>query len=225
MTSSTPAASADPRAAGTAGTAGAAGLRVRRIVPADVERVTDMMARAFDDDPVVNHLVRQDRSRRRRIRRFMRLALVPLTLPYGETYLTDGFEGAAYWNPPGRRPTGLIDDLRLLPALLRIAGVAGLPRAMASFALMEQKHPEEPHYYLFAIGVDPAMQGRGVGTRLLTPVLGRCDRERVPAYLESTNERNLSLYERHGFRVVEEVALPRAGPTMWRMWRDPQTPR
>jgi ribosomal protein S18 acetylase RimI-like enzyme len=195
---------------------------VRRIVPADVARVTDVMARAFDDDPVVNHLVAQDRHRARRVRRFMRLALIPLTLPYGETYVTDGFEGAAYWNPPSQRPHGLISNLRLLPAMIRVAGVAGLPRAIASFDLMERKHPEAPHYYLFALGVDPAMQGHGLGTRLLTTVLDRCDRDRVPAYLESTNERNLPLYERHGFRVVEDVALPGGGPTMWRMWREPR---
>jgi GNAT superfamily N-acetyltransferase len=199
-----------------------ASVHVRGITVDDHDRVTRLMARAFRDDPVVNHLVAQDHRRVERVTRFMRLALQPLTFPYGETYVTDGFEGAAYWNPPGRRPHGLWNDLRLLPRLLRITGPGGLDRAVASLALMEDKHPEEPHFYLLALGVEPSQQGRGIGGQLMAPVLSRCDRDGVAAYLESTSERNLPLYERHGFEVVEAVALPRGGPTMWRMWREPR---
>jgi ribosomal protein S18 acetylase RimI-like enzyme len=197
-------------------------VRVRGITTADHDRVTRLMARAFDDDPVVNHLVTQDDRREERVTRFMRLALTPLTFPYGETYVTDGFEGAAYWNPPHQRPHGLWNDLRLLPRLLTITGLGGLARAVACLTLMEDKHPEEPHYYLYALGVDPSQQGRGIGGQLMAPVLSRCDRDGEAAYLESTNERNLPLYERHGFEVIEAVALPRGGPTMWRMWREPR---
>lgn len=195
---------------------------MRKIAEDEIDRVTEMMARAFDDDPVVNYLVKQDERLSQRVRRFMRLALVPLTFRYGETYVSDGFEGAAYWNPPGGRPTGRWNDLRLLPRLVRVAGTAGLPRAVEAFELMERKHPTEPHYYLFAMGVDPPMQGRGIGTKLMAPVLERCDREGVPAYLESTNARNLPLYERHRFSVVEEVALPKGGHPIWPMWREPR---
>jgi hypothetical protein len=52
-------------------------------------------------------------------------------------------------------------------------------------------------------------------------VLERCDRDGVPAYLESSKERNVVLYERHGFRVVEQLRLPKDGPPIWRMWREP----
>jgi ribosomal protein S18 acetylase RimI-like enzyme len=205
-----------------AGSPGPETVRIRRITDVELDQVTEVMTRAFDDDPVVNHLAKQDERREERIRHFMRLALVPLTHPYGETYTTADLEGAAYWNPPGQRPHGIWNDLRLMPKLVRVTGVAGLPRAASSFGLMEQKHPGEPHYYLFALGVDPSRQGKGIGSKLMAPVLERCDHDGVPAYLESTNERNLPLYERHAFRVVEEVPLPKGGPTMWRMWRDPQ---
>jgi ribosomal protein S18 acetylase RimI-like enzyme len=77
-----------------------------------------------------------------------------------------------------------------------------------------------PHCYLAILGVDPEAQRRGLGSRLLRPVLARCDRERVPAYLESSKEANIAFYERHGFAVTDEVALPR-GPRLWLMWRRP----
>lgn len=92
---------------------------------------------------------------------------------------------------------------------------------LGALNLLEGKHPKAPHYYLLAIGVDPPRQGKGIGSRLMTPILDRCDREGMPAYLESSKERNLALYERHGFRVVEQVELPGGGPPVWLMWREP----
>jgi GNAT superfamily N-acetyltransferase len=82
-------------------------------------------------------------------------------------------------------------------------------------------HPREPHYYLASLGVAPEAQGNGVGSRLLGPMLERCDREGVPAYLESSRDRNVPFYERHGFRVTDELRLPLGGPTLWLMWREP----
>ena len=67
----------------------------------------------------------------------------------------------------------------------------------------------------------PERQGRGLGTALLQPVLERCDRDKVPAYLEATTPRNLACYQRNGFEVTQEFALP-DGPPMWPMWRTPR---
>ena len=64
----------------------------------------------------------------------------------------------------------------------------------------------------------PEHQGKGLGTALLRPGLEHADALRLPAYLESSNERNVPLYERHGFAVIAEHVLP-DGPTLWLMWR------
>jgi hypothetical protein len=55
---------------------------------------------------------------------------------------------------------------------------------------------------------------------MLEPVLKQCDADGIAAYLESSKERNIDFYARHGFRVTGELRLPR-GPTVWPMWRDP----
>ena len=89
-------------------------------------------------------------------------------------------------------------------------------------ASLEANHPDEPHYYLPVVGVDPDWQGRGIGAALMQPVLERCDRERMPAYLEATTPRNRALYERYGFAVTEEFELANVGPPVWRMWRAPK---
>ena len=197
-------------------------ITIRKVTPPDFDRTIDVMARAFDDDPVMNYLAKQDARRPARLRLLMRTALLSLTYPWGETYVADGFEGATFWNPPGGRPHGLLSDLKLLPAMARVAGLSGLKKAITALDMMEKKHPKQEHYYLLAIGVDTPMQGQGIGSQLLAPQLARCDRERMPAYLESSKERNVPLYERNGFEVTEVVQLPNGGPPAWLMWREPK---
>jgi ribosomal protein S18 acetylase RimI-like enzyme len=194
---------------------------IRKITRADFDVVTDVLTRAFDDDPVMTYLIPQDSRRVERLRTMMGTALDPLTHPYGETWMTEAGDGAALWNPPGQLPHGLKDNLRLLPTMLRVAGLRGFPRVMSALDRMEKKHPKDPHYYLLAIGVDPPKQGTGVGSRLLKPMVARLDAEGAPAYLESSKESNVPLYERFGFKVVEEMPIGKDGPSLWRMWRDP----
>ena len=82
-------------------------------------------------------------------------------------------------------------------------------------AVMEQMagvHPSEPHWYLPLIGVDPLYQGRGLGDALMAHALRRCDADHLPAYLESTNPRNISLYERHGFKAIGRIQVGMSPP-------------
>jgi ribosomal protein S18 acetylase RimI-like enzyme len=94
-------------------------------------------------------------------------------------------------------------------------------RLLSLLYALEAQHLREPHYYLFAIGTDPAHQGRGMGSSLLAPMLARCDAERKPAYLESSNGRNVPFYRRHGFENIGTIALER-GPSLTRMRRTPR---
>lgn len=193
---------------------------VRKVTPADVPSLSKAMARAFYDDPVVGHWCLADESRRmRRLERAFELFLHRIYLARGDCYATESLAGGALWLPAGKWKPGGLEQLRLVARMARVHGRA-LPRTLQVLGFLEGRHPHEPHYYLQFVGVEPAWQGRGMGSALLRPVLERCDRERMPAYLEASSERNRTLYERHGFDVVEEVRLPASGPPMWRMWRE-----
>jgi ribosomal protein S18 acetylase RimI-like enzyme len=73
------------------------------------------------------------------------------------------------------------------------------------------------------IGVEPARQGKGVGGKLLSAVLGRLDTTSVPAYLETSTEANVAWYRHHGFEVQHEIRPAADGPPVWTMWREPKT--
>ncbi len=89
--------------------------------------------------------------------------------------------------------------------------------------MTEARYPIGPHYYLPMIGAAASARGQGLGGALLSAVTEECDRGHVPAYLESSNQRNLTLYRRHGFEVIEQMPLGRRGPTLFRMLREPAT--
>ncbi len=112
-------------------------------------------------------------------------------------------------------------QLAMTPGFLRVFGFR-TAKARAALDVMMRVHPEEPHWYLAAIGSDPTVRGQGFGQVLMRSRLDRCDAEHCPAYLESTKPENVPYYQRFGFRVTREIALPDAGPPLWAMWREPR---
>ena len=195
---------------------------VRKATLGDLPALTAALARAFDDDPLVNWMAARDSRRARRVYDAMDLSLRDLSFRHGEVYTTDGIHGGALWAPPGKWKMGLLQQLLLTPKMTRITTWRRLPAVMGGINAVEKKHPQRPHFYLFVLGTDTEHQGKGVGTQLMAPVLDRCDREGIPAYLESSKERNVPLYERNGFKVTEVFQVPNGGPPLWLMWRDPR---
>lgn len=92
---------------------------------------------------------------------------------------------------------------------------------MAVFERMGSYHPQEPHWYLPLIGVDPTHHGQGYGSALMQHALLSCDRDHTPAYLESSNPRNIPLYQRHGFEALGTIQA-RASPPLFPMIRKPR---
>ncbi|MHB8876012.1 MAG: GNAT family N-acetyltransferase [Myxococcaceae bacterium] len=195
---------------------------MRRATASDEPAVTAVLSRAFETDPFANWFIRPDEGRAAGFSEFFRVAFLRLTLPFGEVYVDGGFRGAALWTPPGKWKLGFWKLAVLLPSYLRAIGLARLPKIAPGLDAIQKRHPLEPHYYLLCLGVDPAHQGKGVGSELLRPMLERCDAEGKGAYLETATERNLVLYRRHGFEVSSELTLPAGGPRMWFMWRRPR---
>ena len=139
---------------------------------------------------------------------------------HDSAYFLEGYAGAALWLPPDVHP-----DEDELMALLRRTGSAGVQKDLESvFEKMGSYHPTEPHWYLPFIGVDPFEQGKGYGAALMKHALIPCDRDRVPAYLESSNPKNIPLYERHGFEVLGTIQVGTSPPIV-PMLRKPRRDR
>jgi GNAT superfamily N-acetyltransferase len=196
---------------------------VRVATDADVPALADMLVRAFDDDPVANFMFAGHRRRQRGLRAFFLSQLRRMYMPCGHVYTTAERDAAALWGPPDMHRNGLKELFQLLPVAPYLASER-THRALQLLFEVDALHPKEPHWYLATLGTDPPAQGTGRGSALMTSMMARADQSGVPAYLESSKEKNVPFYARFGFEVVEELKSKPANPTIWRMWREPRPP-
>ena len=134
----------------------------------------------------------------------------------GSAYYVENFAGAALWLPPDVHP----DEEALISLIEETISDDIKDDLFAVFEQMGAYHPTEPHWYLPMIGVDTFQQSRGYGSALMKYALRACDRDQKIAYLESSNPRNISLYERFGFEVVGKIQAG-SSPPMFPMIREP----
>jgi ribosomal protein S18 acetylase RimI-like enzyme len=179
-----------------------------------------VLARAFADDPVMRWMLAESDDLTTALASFFRIAVACGTRR-GHTYRSAGWEAVAYWTPPGA--DGMFDAVAGPEVGELVVGQIGLERARSRgelSALMAEHHYPDEHFYLPFVGVDPARQGRGHGVEVMRPVLDLCDHNRIPAYLESSNPRNIPFYERLGFEITSQFSAT-GGPTLTGMLRLP----
>lgn len=198
-------------------TARQSGALARAATWADAGPLSQTLARAFADDPMLCFVLNDEATRAAAMPRLFKL-LFKLGLPYGACDVTSGYEAAALWRPPGQWHMPLWQYVANLGEFL---GVFGLRRGLRAAGIMDQvekQHPHEPHWYLQAIGTDPARQGKGFGGVVMRRQLANADAAGMPAYLESSKESNIPIYASFGFEVTGEIRLP-DGPVLYAMWR------
>ena len=189
-------------------------------IPVDIDNealAVKVLAEAFHDDPVINWSFNQPET----LLPFFEFT-VPVFTPHKLSYIDQDGNGAACWLGPGQKlkwPMGPSQVWKILS----LGGFKGLYRMMISGLKTERFHPKTDHYYLFAIGVLPHCKGQGLGTKLISEILRRCDDEGMPAYLENSKAENLPFYEGHGFKVQREIRFAASAPPLWLMWREPQS--
>ncbi|HXK25629.1 MAG TPA: N-acetyltransferase [Myxococcota bacterium] len=191
-------------------------LPVRAARAGELDRAVDTIALAFAADPFMRWVFPEASDFlehfRAVLREFGRHAIA-----HGSVYVAGDFAGAAIWLAPGVHP----DDAVLGEVIEK--GIRGQRQKdfLAVFEQMGTSHPDETHWYLPMIGVDPSRQSCGVGSALMQHALARVDRDGVHAYLESSNPANISLYERQGFEILGEIRVADS-PVVTPMLRRPR---
>jgi GNAT superfamily N-acetyltransferase len=195
------------------------GTQVRMATPSDIDGLAEVLALAFDNDPVTRWHVPDDARRVPVTQRFFEFALRSTFLPLGAVWTTVDLLGVAAWMPDqatdaqpdaGEPPDSAIEeifekDAWMVDMILRV----------------QQEHqPAERHHYLQFMGVRPDQQGHGIGAELMKAGLEWCDAESLPAYLDASSPTSRDFYKHHGFSIVDTFDLPN-GPPFWQMCRTP----
>ncbi len=184
-----------------------------------------VLARAFAEDPVLTFFLHEPRRRQLAYRVFF-ADVIHAHRRFGHLYsaLSEGkVVGAAVWQPPDAGPYSLAERLHTLAGqwLLRLLFPGTAAGLFEGFAATRELHPAEPHWYLVFAGVDPSVQGQGIGERLLAPVLESADQTGTLCYLETPFPRTHAFYRRLGFEVTGEAHPFVGAPPVWTLVRSP----
>ena len=191
-----------------------------------VRAATHVLLRAFADDPILTFYLNEPRRRRLAYRAFFGDA-IHAHRRFGHVYTVRRDQqvvATAVWQPPDAGPPTLRERLHTWGAMLTVRAL--FPRTAVGmfqgFAATQVLHPHAPHWYLFFVGVDPAMQGTGIGARVLAPVLESADRTGTLCYLETPFPRTHAFYRRLGFEIASESHPFVGAPRLWTMIREPR---
>jgi GNAT superfamily N-acetyltransferase len=185
-----------------------------------VTALLETMVSGFADDPLYTWLYPAADERPARLREGFE-SILAAGLQRGHVYTNAGRSAVAVWTAPG---VELMDESEAAPFLGLVRRQIGdrVEDVIAGMSATVANRPREPHFTLHNVVVRRDAQGRGVGAALLEPILARCDEDRLPACLDSSNSRNVPFYERLGFEVTGETRGTGDAPVMRSMLRAPR---
>ena len=123
-------------------------------------------------------------------------------------YVVEGFKGTALWLPPNIEA----DEEAFVKEIEQNVLIEKQESLFKVLEELEKYHPEDPCWYLPIIAVDPHYQNNGIGSLLMKHALEKVDSDGLPAYLESSNPRNMSLYKRYGFETMGQIKVDDVPP-------------
>ena len=193
-------------------------IGIRRATDDDRAAAASVLGEAFAEDPMIRWPFPVDATQADVTRMFD--VLLAVYLPLEVVWVTEDLNGAAVWLPPTEARRFEEIDRSTRDSIRPLTDEDGA-RYEAFWDWVAAHIPDEPCYFLDAIGVHPRAQGRGLGRSLIEPELHHAFAEGLPAFLETGNPDNVPMYEHLGFRTVESSGAPDGGPTIWFMRADP----
>ncbi len=217
-------------------------LEVVRLEPGLQIKASQVLARAFFNDPMMLYYLPDVNVRRQVLPVFERIVL-RYSLAYGEVWTTPDLDGLACWMPPGRTEMSMWGftwiGLRTVPlrgawkffrqqpadGSSRLSARQLIRRVMQAEGRLDEIHRQivpGRHWYLMELGVDTDRQGKGIGSRLIAPMLERVRLAGLPCYLETGTELDVAFYLKNGFQVAHQEVLQPGNLNMWGMVRWPE---
>ena len=184
---------------------------VEVLTPAHLPEAAALLSRAFQHDPVIAAILPRvsPETRQEKLAVMFKEILAlnardndPVGIIQGEAVLA-----AAILHRPGTFPRPLATELGLLWRVIRKVGSLGLGRFIRWSICTAKHHPPTPHYYLETLGVEPTLQGQGLGSTMLQAIAAQLDASGTECLLETANPKNVVLYERFGFEVVKQEQI------------------
>ncbi len=190
-------------------------MEITQATPDRLSVLASVFGRAFLTEPMLVWPLGVEGDLEERLIRAFEDFLESL-IPLGMVWEAGRGMGASVWIAPDQADAWEEAQAKVRP---HAPSGEGERRYDALWEWVESKIPDEPLWHFDALAVDPTLQGRGIGSALIEFGLAQVGEAGV--FLETGTARNVPLYQRFGFRVVEDADAPDGGPHVWFMRRDP----
>lgn len=197
-----------------------------------IASASEIAAKAFENDPVFSYLTPENRELRLQALAWLTGKAIEYCVQYNYVYTTPDLQGIAAWLPPDKFSSNPIQLLQMawqfqLYQLPFKCGPNRLGGWLAYLLATEQAHQQDmgdrPHWYLGLMVVNPASQGKGIGSRLLQPGIDLADRDGLPCYVVTFTEQAVRFYQKNGFEIVRNQKLSPNTPPFWTLKRNPRS--
>ena len=196
-------------------------LTVRRLQREELVNAARLVGRSMSDNPTnVRAFGMQDRKHRS-------LALARFFVPILQglylrgsilgTFANGTLVGVCAMARPGLCQPAFQEKLKVLPAVVRGNSLGTPLRVLRWVGEWARRDPQESHWHLGPVAVDPHQQGQGIGTAMLRAFCAIVDDHRSLSYLETDKSENVRFYQKFGFRVVARAEV--LGVANWFMSR------
>ena len=183
------------------------GVEVRPLVETETTAAAAVLGRGMRDNPIHERAFGADAGRREAALTRLFGAVLGGHVERGTilgAFSSGTLVGVCSMVPPGGCQLSGMDKLRMIPALVGAGGLGSAVRALKWAGAWAGHDPTAPHWHLGPVGVERALQGKGIGGALLRAFCARMDEDRAMAYLETDKPENVAIYEHFGFRTVAE---------------------
>lgn len=191
----------------------------------DIDKLAEIAVDAYEDYPLHNWFTK-GKYDKKASKLIMQISLKTMTkdaIIYADSEEMNGF---AVWLPFG------FTGSKTLPFLfnggLKLIfhsgfGIIGRLLTYENYAMkLKREFTDNFDWYLYNLSIKKEAQGKGIASKLLRPMLGFCDDEKMVAYLETNKEKNVSLYNHYGFTLKREELIPKTTVMHYAMVRKPK---
>lgn len=186
-----------------------------------IQQGTNILAQSFIDDPSFSLIFGETENKLEAINAFFEVFVTDV-MQRGEVIIAPEEQGACLWYPAEVEIFNEQFEQKLAEVISIISRFSGLDTGNRFKELIERvgaKEPKVTHCEVFFLGLKPEARGKGIGKNLIKPVLSYADSKQVGCYLVSSNSRNISFYERHGFYKYCPIEITDSY-SMTGMWRN-----
>ncbi len=195
-------------------------VTVRELAPHEMEYAAGVLGRGYRDATLSLAIYGDDPIRRlRSVERVMGRRISAMDPPPLVACRGDVIVGVCGMAPPGACQLSVTKHERTAAA--DHGGSSSLMKTLAMAEEWDRHHPDEPHWHLGPVAVDPASRRNGVGGRMVERFRELVNEEGEMAFLETDRRENVRFFEQFGFLTVDEAKV--IGVPNWFMRREPKT--